>query len=299
MSLLVVGSMAFDTLETPHGKRENVLGGSAVHFSLSARHFTRPRLVGVVGDDFPPAHLEMLKARGIDASGVAVRPGRTFRWSGRYTGDMNEAETIALELNVFENFQPEVPEAWRDSDFVFLANGSPVTQLAVRRQIPDARFVMADSMNHWIATAREDLRKLLETVHALILNHTEAIQLAGAPNLVAAAKTILGWGPQLLVVKKGEHGSVLFTRERVFAVPAYPLEIVHDPTGAGDSFAGGFMGTLAQAETVNWTQLKRALVYGTVTASFCVEDFGTARLETLTRAEVEARSQALREMISL
>jgi len=300
MSLLVVGSIALDTLETPAGRREDCLGGSAVHFSLAARHFTRPRLVGVVGEDFPPRHVEMLRRCGVDVTGVAVQPGgETFRWSGRYRGDLQEAETLELKLNVFEGYQPVVPEAWRDSDFVFLANGSPVTQLAVRRQVPDARFVMADSMNHWIATAREDLLKLIESVHALILNHTEAMMLAGTPNLVAAAQAILGMGPQILIVKKGEHGAALFARGRTFALPAFPLERVVDPTGAGDSFAGGVMGALAQADRVDWQQLKRALLYGTVVASYCVEDFGTARHEALGRGDVEGRAQQLREMIAL
>lgn len=299
MSLLVVGSIAFDTLSTPHGKRENVLGGSAVHFSLAARHFTRPRLVGVVGEDFSPATLEMLREKGIDTAGVVTQPGKTFRWSGHYPWDMDEAETLSLELNVFENYRPEVPEAWRDSDFVFLANGSPVTQLAVRRQLPDARFVMADTMNHWITTAREDLLQMIGSVHALVLNHKEALLLGETPNLVAAARKILARGPQLVIVKKGEHGAVLFARDGTFGAAAYPLETVVDPTGAGDSFAGGLMGTLAQADRVDWRQLKRALLYGTVLASYCVEDFGTARLEPLTRSDVEARAQALREMISL
>jgi sugar/nucleoside kinase (ribokinase family) len=299
MSLLVVGSMALDTLETPAGRRENILGGSAVHFALAARYFVRPRLVGVVGEDFPPEHLALLKRLGIDTGGVAVRPGKTFRWSGRYADAMQDAETVDLQLNVFANYLPTVPEAWRDSDFVFLANGSPVTQLAVRRQLPDARFVMADSMNHWIVTARDDLRRLIESVHALILNHTEALMLVPASSLAAAAKEILSWGPQVLIVKKGEHGAVLFARGRAFALPAFPIEQVVDPTGAGDSFAGGVMGSLAQADAVDWRLMKRALLYGTVVASFCVEDFGVARHVTLTRAEVEGRSHLLQEMIAL
>jgi sugar/nucleoside kinase (ribokinase family) len=300
MSLLVVGSIALDTLDTPAGRREDCLGGSAVHFSLAARHFTRPRLVGVVGEDFPPQHVELLRRSGIDVAGVSVQPGgETFRWSGRYRGDLQEAETLDLKLNVFADYQPVVPEAWKDSDFVFLANGSPVTQLAVRRQVPDARFVMADSMNHWIASSRDDLLRLIAEVHALILNHTEAVMLAGTPNLVAAAQAILGMGPQILIVKRGEHGASLFARGRTFALPAYPIERVVDPTGAGDSFAGGVMGSLAQADLVDWNQLKRALLYGTVVASFCVEDFGTARHEALGRADVEARAQQLREMITI
>jgi sugar/nucleoside kinase (ribokinase family) len=300
MSLLVVGSIALDSLETPAGKREGILGGSAVHFSLAARHFIRPRLVGVVGEDFPAEHLEMLRRCGVDASGVVVQPGgETFRWSGRYQGDLQEAQTLDLKLNVFADYQPVVPEPWRDSDFVFLANGSPVTQLAVRRQVPDARFVMADSMNHWIASMREDLVRLVGEVHALILNHTEALMLSRAPNLASAARTILEWGPQILIVKKGEHGAALFARGQSFALPAFPLERVVDPTGAGDSFAGGVMGALAQADTVDWRQLKRALLYGTVVASYCVEDFGTTRHQGLTRGEVENRAQQLREMVTL
>ncbi len=300
MSLLVVGTVALDTLDTPAGRREDCLGGSAVHFSLASRHFASPRLVGVVGEDFPPRHVEMLRRCGVDVAGLAVQPGgETFRWSGRYRGDMQEAETLETRLNVFENYQPVVPEAWRDTDFVFLANAAPATQLAVRRQLPDARFVMADSMNLWLNTAREDLLKLIGEVHALILNHAEAVALARTPNLVAAAKAILEWGPQILIVKKGEHGSSLFARGRVFSLPAYPVEQVVDPTGAGDSFAGGVMGALAQADLVDWRQLKRALLYGTVVASFCVEDFGTGRHERLTRGEVESRAQMLREMVTL
>ncbi len=300
MSLLVVGTVALDSLDTPAGRREDCLGGSAVHFSLAARHFTHPRLVGIVGEDFPPQHVELLRRNGVDVSGLAVQQGgRTFRWSGRYRGDMQEAETLETQLNVIENHQPVVPEAWRDTDFVFLANTAPAIQLAVRRQLPDARFVMADSMNLWLDTAREDLLKLIGEVHALILNHAEAVSLAQTPNLVAAAKAILDRGPQVLIVKKGEHGAMAFARGRTFALPAYPLDQVVDPTGAGDSFAGGVMGALAQADTVDWRQLKRALLYGTVVASYCVEDFGTGRHERLTRGEVEARAQAVQELISL
>lgn len=294
MSVLVVGSVALDTIETPFGRVEEVLGGSASYFGYAAALFTEVRLVGVVGEDFPQEHIEGFRRRGIDVEGLQRRPGRTFRWSGRYQGTMAVAETLEVQLNVFGEFEPVLPASSRDTPFVFLANGSPRVQLEVRRQVPSARLVVADTMNYWIENEREALLSLLAEVHGVVLNDQECRQLTGLDNLIAAGRRILERGPRFVVVKKGEHGSVLVTPEGLFLLPAYPTARVKDPTGAGDSFAGGMMGHLARSGEVSEGRLREALAYGTVVASLTVEEFGVRRLAAAGPQEVEARLAELR-----
>ncbi|MBI5368713.1 MAG: sugar kinase [Planctomycetes bacterium] len=298
MSLLVVGSIAFDTIETAHRRVDNVLGGSASYFSTCASFFTKPRLVGVVGSDFSHEHIEFYRARGIDTSGLEIAEGRTFRWHGRYQGDLSSALTVSVELNVFADFRPKIPAAFRDSRFVFLANGSPKTQLAVLEQVAHPDFVLADSMNLWIETERAPLLDLMQRVDGLILNNHEAVQLSGRSNLIAAARKILEMGPRVLIIKKAEHGAFLMTRDEFFAIPAFPLGDVNDPTGAGDSFAGGMMGYLANTRAHSFAHLKRGLLYGTVTASYAIEDFSLERLKRLHRTEIEHRYQDFLRLIT-
>lgn len=298
MSLLVVGSIAYDTIETDHRRMDHVLGGSASYFATCASFFTRPRLVGVVGTDFDPQHVEFYRSRGIDTAGLEVQEGRTFRWHGRYKGDMSSATTVAVELNVFGNFRPKIPAAFVDSQFVFLANGGPRTQLAVLDQVVSPTFVVADTMNLWIETERAALLDLLRRVDCLLLNNHEAVQLTGQPNLITAGRRILEMGPQVLIVKKAEHGAFLMSRDEFYAIPAFPLTCVQDPTGAGDSFAGGLMGYLAQNGSASFAHLKRGLLYGTITASFAIEDFSLDRLKRLTRRELDLRYQDFVRMIT-
>jgi sugar/nucleoside kinase (ribokinase family) len=300
MSLLVVGSLAFDDVETPAGKREAILGGSATYFSLAASVFTPVRLVGPVGEDFPLEVTAPWKARGIDASGLeVVKGGKTFRWSGKYEGDMNSAETLRVELNVLGTFRPKVPASFRDSAFLFLANTHPATQKSVLSQVERPRFVLADTMNLWIEKERPALLDLLRAVDGLLLNDEEARMLAGTRNLIAAGNSILGLGPKFVIVKKGEHGSFLFSRDRFYALPAYPAERVVDPTGAGDTFAGGLMGSVARGGEVGVDALKRGMVHGTVTASFTVEKFGTESIAALDAAAAEARYREFLRFVSL
>ena len=299
MSLLVVGSIAFDSIKTPTEEVQGVLGGSAVYFSLAARFLAPVRVVGVVGGDFPPEHLALLGDRGIDTGGIEVADGKTFRWSGEYFDGMNRRETLSVDLNVFADFRPKIPEGFRDSRFVFLANGSPVTQMSVLEQVRNPSFVMADTMDLWIRTARADLEALLRRVDGLVINDDEALLLTEERNLVRAGRAVLRLGPRLVVVKKGEHGAVLFTADAVVPLPAYPLEVVRDPTGAGDSFAGGLMGCLARAGDVTPGRVKSALAAGTVIASFTVEDFGVRRLLSASAEEVEARLRDYRSLLQV
>jgi len=287
--IAVVGSVAFDTIETPFGRAEEVLGGSAMHFAVAASYFAPVRLVAVVGDDFPDAEREYLAGRGIDLSGLEVRPGRTFRWTGRYHEDMNVRDTLALHLNVFAEFRPVLSAEIRRSPIVFLANIDPRLQEAVLEQFDDPNVVACDTMDHWIATAREPLEALLPRVDLLVLNDDEARLLSGEQNVSRAARRILELGPRSVLVKRGEYGAILFSPDSVFAVPAYPLEEVFDPTGAGDTFAGGVVGYLSATGERSEAGLRRAIVYGTVLASYVVEDFGGQRLRTLTRDDIDRR----------
>lgn len=296
--VLVVGTVALDTIETPHGKAENVLGGSATHFALAARPFAPVRLVGVVGRDFPREHEERLRSLGVDLSGLEHADGLTFRWHGRFTGDMNRAETVSVRLNVFESFQPKIPESLASTPYVLLGNSSPRTQKAVLDQLRGPRFVMLDTMNHWIGSERPALLELLPRVDALCVNFEEALQLAQEYNGARAIRRLRELGARAVVVKRGEHGATLSAGDFVFSAPSFPTERVVDPTGAGDSFAGGFLGFLARSGK-GASSLRRAILYGTVMGSFAVEGFGTARLQEITRAEIEARAAKLRDMISV
>ena len=298
MTLLVVGSTAFDTVETPHGTAKDCLGGSSTYFSLAARLFTPVRLVSVVGADFPKAHRELLEQRGVDLAGLETKPGKTFRWHGRYSSDMNSRDTIDVQLNTFGDFQPKVPAAFADSQFVFLANGSPATQRSVLEQMSGPRFTVADTMDLWIDRERDGLLDLLRRIDGLVVNDGEVKQLTGKSNLIQAGRAALALGPKLIIVKKGEHGSFVFSNFFHYALPAYPTEHVVDPTGAGDSFAGGFMGYLATCDPVSVWNLKRAIAYGTVTASLTVEDFGVDRIAGADRAIVERRYHELQQFVS-
>jgi sugar/nucleoside kinase (ribokinase family) len=296
MALLVVGSVAFDSIETPYGREENILGGAATYFAVTASWFTHVRVVAVVGDDFGDEHLKVFRSRGIDTQGLERAPGKTFRWSGEYIGDMNEARTLETQLNVFESFSPKIPPSYLDGEYVFLANIHPALQLHVREQLPRTRLVGLDTMNYWIKGTPDELRKALAAVDVLVINEGEARMLAEESNLRRAAAVVRRMGPRMLVIKRGEHGVTLFSESSIFSAPAYPLEKVSDPTGAGDTFAGGFMGHLARTRDLSEANLRRAVVYGSTMASFAVEDFGLRRLLRLTEGEIAARYREFKEL---
>jgi sugar/nucleoside kinase (ribokinase family) len=296
--LLVVGSIAFDCIETPDRSADDVLGGSASHFSVAASYFTAPRLVGVVGDDFPDEHRRLFAGRGIDTAGLVTQPGQTFRWKGRYHQDMNTRDTLEVHLNVFGSFDPVLPPAFRDSTHVFLANGSPTLQAKVLDQVRGPKQVLADTMDLWINTQRDALLKLLPRLDGLLLNDSEAQLLTGEKNLVRAGEAVRRRGPKFVILKKGEHGAMLFSADGVFVVPAYPTPDVIDPTGAGDSFAGGIMGYLESDGSPPPGRLRRAMAYGTVVASLTVEGFGLDRLARTDRAEIDGRLESYRKMLS-
>ncbi len=298
MSLLVVGSVALDSVKTPFGEADEVLGGSATYFSTAASYFTPVKLVAVVGEDFPKAHLEFLKERGIDFEGLEHRPGRTFRWKGEYGYQLNEAKTLDTQLNVFESFHPQLPPAYRDASFVFLANIDPELQLDVLKQVKRPKLVACDTMNFWIEGKRDALVKTLGEVDILIINDGEARELAREVNLVKVAKKILSFGPKTLIIKRGEYGALMFNNKTTFSAPAYPLENVFDPTGAGDSFAGGFMGFLSyvlgeekggEKGEIDDATIRQAVIYGSVMASFNVEAFSLDRMRSLTQEKIQSR----------
>jgi sugar/nucleoside kinase (ribokinase family) len=296
MSILVVGSVAYDTVETPFGRAERVLGGSASFFSVAASFFSPVNLVGVVGNDFGEEQLAAFRGRSIDLEGLERMKGKTFHWQGRYSLDLNLRDTVCTDLNVFEFFQPKIPARYRGSEFVFLGNIDPVLQLQVLEQVERPRVVACDTMNFWIKGKPAELRKTLEKVQILLLNDQEARELSGEWNLVKAARAIRAMGPTTLVVKKGEHGALLFDEAGMFAAPALPLEFVFDPTGAGDTFAGGFLGYLAGAGQVGDTALRQAVIMGSTLASFTVEAFSLDRLLTLTRPEIDERYRAFERL---
>jgi sugar/nucleoside kinase (ribokinase family) len=296
MSILVVGSVAFDSVETPFGKVDNVLGGSATYFSTSASFFTDVSLVAVVGDDFPQEHIEFLQSRNIDLGGLVRHPGKTFHWKGRYGYDLNEAQTLETHLNVFETFRPRIPDQYGDAEYLFLANIDPVLQKEVLGQVRRPRIVACDTMNFWIASKPDELKSVIEQVDIFIINEGEARQLSGESNLVKAARRLLDLGVKTLIVKRGEYGVLMFNRSSVFSAPAYPLEEVFDPTGAGDTFAGGFMGYLANTGDVSDEGIRQAIVFGSVMASFNVEDFSLNRLKRLDYREIEERYRSFKAM---
>jgi sugar/nucleoside kinase (ribokinase family) len=300
MSITVVGSIAYDAVKTPFGERERMLGGAAVHFALAASFFEQVRVVGPVGDDFGETELEVLRQREVDVSDIErVAGGKTFFWRGEYGWDLNSRETLDTQLGVFEGFAPKLSSDSRSSDVLFLANIQPDLQREVRAQLPDASFVALDSMNLWIDIARDSLVQAIESVDCVILNDAELRQLTGKPNLFSAAREVLSWGPRVIVAKQGEYGAALVTAESFFSLPAFPLESVIDPTGAGDTFAGGFVGYIAQrlrSEELSDGLLRAAMANGTALASFNVEEFGTERVVRLTEQEIAARVQELREI---
>lgn len=300
MSLLAVGSVAFDDLETPSGRRDNILGGSASHFSLSASRFHPVQVVAIVGEDFGPDHFKVFEGRPIDLAGLIKTPGLSFHWKGQYGSDLNEARTLETHLNVFAGFKPDLPTAFRTSPYLFLGNIDPTLQLDVVRQMsPRPKWIALDTMNFWIDGARGALLEVLREIDILLVNEAEARSLTGERNLVKVYAAIRKLGPRILVVKRGEYGMLLFTPEGHFAAPAFPLEEVHDPTGAGDTFAGGFLGYLAAAGTLDLATMKRAALAGTVMASFAVQDFGTERVQVLGTEEYESRIGAFKEMIHI
>ncbi|HEX8853378.1 MAG TPA: PfkB family carbohydrate kinase [Pyrinomonadaceae bacterium] len=297
MSLLVVGSVAFDAVETPFGKRERMLGGSATHFSLAASFFADVRVVGVVGGDFGPEEMAVFERQHINTDDIERVPdGQTFFWRGRYDFDLNTAHTLDTQLNVFADFKPKLSDASKQARLVFLGNIQPALQSEVREQVAGARLVALDTMNYWINTVPEQVKRAIAGVHVVIINDAEARQLAGEPNLIRAAREILSWGPRALVVKRGEYGAAMFTPETYFAIPAYPLESVFDPTGAGDTFAGGFMGYLASHDEIDEETMRRAMTFGSVMASFNVEEFGTERVSRLTQDEINQRFREFKRM---
>lgn len=296
MSLLVVGSVAFDSVKTPFGVRDDILGGSATYFSTAASYFTDVNLVAVVGEDFPERHINFLKSRGINVEGLERQDGKTFRWKGEYGYQLNEAHTLETHLNVFETFRPALPTSYRDAEVVFLANIDPELQLEVLRQVNSPRLRACDTMNFWISGKRETLLKMLGEVDILIINDGEARQLAMEANLVKAAGIIRSYGPKHIIVKRGEYGAIMFNSKSIFAAPAYPLENVFDPTGAGDSFAGGFLGYLASTRNFSEASMRQAVVFGSVMASFVVEDFSLNRIRALDYEEILNRYREFKRL---
>lgn len=300
MSLLVVGSVALDSVETPFDKVEDALGGSATYISLAASYFSAPvELVGVVGSDFPTSYIEMLEEHNIDLEGLQIIEGeKTFRWGGKYHYDLNVRDTLFTKLNAFQNFNPLLPESYRKAKYICLGNIDPILQTRVLEQVDKPQFVVCDTMNLWIKTMKQDLLILLKKVNAFILNDSEARMLTEEPNLIKAAKLIRQMGPEILIIKKGEHGALLFTEDMIFSAPAFPMELIFDPTGAGDSFAGGFIGYLHKTRDLSSENIKRAVIYGSTMASFCVEKFSTKGLEDLSYLQIQDRFREFRNLSS-
>jgi sugar/nucleoside kinase (ribokinase family) len=298
VSILAVGTVAFDSIETPFGTADRVLGGSATYLTLAARYFCDDvRLVGVVGGDFPDEYVQALRARGVDLEGLTVdEGGDTFYWRGRYHYDLNDRDTLDTQLNVLQTFDPEIPAAYRNSQIVCLGNLEPAIQRDVLAQVDDPDFVICDTMNYWIEHTPESLRKTLGLVDCLVINDAEARELANEPNLVKAAHIIRGMGPEILIVKKGEHGALLFSDDVIFSAPAYPLEDIQDPTGAGDAFAGGLAGHLTREDAFDGESLKRGIIYGSAMASFAVEEFGPEQLLHLSVTQISERARAFQEL---
>jgi len=296
MAILVVGSVAFDSVKTPFGEVKEILGGSATYFSIAASFFSPVKLVAVVGEDFGEENLEVFRKHAVDARGLKQVRGRTFRWSGEYGFALNEAKTLDTQLNVFETFRPEIPAEYRDSEYVFLGNIDPILQREVLSQVRKPRLVACDTMNYWIQSKPEELKKTLALVDILIINDAEARMLTNEANLTKASKAIRSWGPKTLVVKKGEYGVAMFTDGSIFGAPAFPLEEVFDPTGAGDTFAGGFVGYLAKAGRVDDATVRKAVIYGSVMASFTVEDFSLNRLKELSPSEIKQRYREFKNL---
>jgi sugar/nucleoside kinase (ribokinase family) len=299
MSLIVVGSMAFDAIETPFGKSDKIIGGAATYIAWSASNFTRPiKQVSVVGGDFPKEELKMLEARGVAFEGLQIKENeKSFFWSGRYHLDMNTRDTLETQLNVLGTFKPIVPDSYQDCEFLMLGNLAPSVQLSVINQLAKKpKLVVLDTMNFWMDSAMADLEKVLKKVDVLLVNDAEARQLSGQYSLVSAARSIMEMGPKYLIIKKGEHGALLFNEDKVFFAPALPLEVVFDPTGAGDTFAGGFIGHITRTKDISFDNMKNAIIVGSAMASFCVEKFGTTRLKELTKEDIDNRIRSFKEL---
>ena len=298
MNLLVVGSLALDNIETPFGRADDMIGGSAVYISVASSYFVAPvRLVGVVGGDFPSEGIDFLHQQNIDTDGLEIiRDGKTFRWGGRYHYDLNMRDTLFTNLNVFESFDPKIPPSFKRCRYICLGNIDPVLQRRVVQQIEKPELIIGDTMNFWIERKSAELKETLKLMDVLIINDSEARLLAGEPNLIKAARNIQDMGPRIVIIKKGEHGALLVTESTIFSAPAYPLENIHDPTGAGDSFAGGFAGWIAKTEDLSDANLKRAVIYGSAMASFCVEKFGIDGLKDVTYLKVKDRFREFREL---
>ncbi len=296
MSVLVVGSVALDTVETPFGKRDDVLGGSAMYFSVAASYFSPVQLVGVVGEDFPDKGIEILNRHEVDIRGLQKEPGKTFRWGGKYHTDINHRDTLFTHLNVFESFSPKIPEAYTDSAYLFLANIHPALQLDVLSQVNNPELIVTDTMNLWIDTTLEDLKRVIHQTDILLLSDSEIRQLMEEPNLIKAGRALLKQGPDYVIIKKGEHGAMLLSDETIFFAPGFPLEDIKDPTGAGDVFAGGFVGYLHKSGTVNASNLKQAVNYGSTLASYACEDFSLDKLVQLSEDTIEDRFRRFREL---
>lgn len=300
MSLLVVGSIAFDSVETPTDCRDHVIGGSATYFSYAASYFTPVNLVGVVGEDWPDEHTQLLESRNINTEGLEVKPGeKTFSWKGKYLPNMNDRETLEVNLNVFETFSPVLPDSYKDTPFVFLANGAPTVQMQVLDQVNNPKFVVADTMDLWINIQKNELLQLIKRIDGLVLNDSEAKLLTGEENLVKAGQAVLDLGAKFCVLKKGEHGAMYFGDDDCYVLPAFPTDQVLDPTGAGDSFAGGMMGYLASQDATDPASIKRALVYGTLVASYNVEDFSLERMKQIEREALDQRFSQYKQMLSI
>ena len=301
MSLIVVGSMAFDAIETPFGKSDKIIGGAATYIAWSASNFTKPiRQISVVGGDFPKAELDILEQRGVELDGVQIKKDeKSFFWAGKYHMDMNTRDTLETQLNVLGTFEPVVPDSYQDSEFVILGNLSPAVQLSVIEQLNERpKLVVMDTMNFWMEVVLDDLKKVLKKVDVLLVNDSEARELSHEFSLVKAARKIMTMGPQYLIIKKGEHGALLFHEDNVFFAPALPLEEVFDPTGAGDTFAGGFMGHIARTKDISFENMKTAIIVGSAMASFCVEKFGTQRLREITKADIDKRLMQFQELVN-
>ncbi|MFA5143136.1 MAG: PfkB family carbohydrate kinase [Candidatus Omnitrophota bacterium] len=289
MSILVVGSVAIDSVKTPFGERLEALGGSATYFSIAASFFSKVNIVATVGEDFPKKYLTLFKTKGIGTKGIHIAKGKTFRWKGWYDYDLNTAHTVSTHLNVFRDFRPEVPRALKDSKFVFLANIDPELQYSVLKQVTRPRLVACDSMNYWLEHKKKEFERLLDKVDIILLNDSEARQFTGEPNLMRAARVIISFGPRAVIIKKGEHGVIYFSKNTHFIAPAYLLETVYDPTGAGDTFAGGMIGYLSKAGKINEANIRKSVIYGSILASFAVEDFSIDRMLEITTGEIEER----------
>lgn len=296
MSILVVGSVALDSIETPFGKKKDILGGSATFFSIAASFFNKVNIIATVGEDFPKKHIKMLEDRGIGTEGLLIKKGKTFRWEGKYEYDLNVAHTLATHLNVFKDFAPVIPDDLRKSEFIFLANIDPDLQDTVLNQVDKPRLIACDSMNHWITSKKKSLEKFLHKVDIFLLNDAEARQFSGEANLLKAAKSIVSKGPKAVVIKKGEHGVIYYSKKSHFIAPAYPLEYVYDPTGAGDTFAGGMIGFLSKAGRLDEAAFRKAAIYGSILASFAVEDFSVNRLLSISMGDISKRYDEFKRM---